>query len=248
MKWLKEDEKKLIEFLKNGKSYLEISGELNRTKRSIKEKVNDLGYNSKTFNVQKSNIKCLNCGEEFEIFSNNKRQQKRKFCSSSCSTIFNNKNRPVTTNEKISNTLKNGIKKILSNCIVCDKKTKKIDSLYCSNNCHMEHRYITYIDKWKKNEVDGKRGKDGISKNIKRYLFEKYDNKCSKCDWSVKNEYTGNIPLEVEHIDGNSENNKEENLTLLCPNCHSLTETYKGANRGNGRYNRRKRYNDGKSY
>ena len=39
-----------------------------------------------------------------------------------------------------------------------------------------------------------------------------------------------------QHIDGNSKNNKEENLTLLCPNCHSLTKTYKGANRGNGRY------------
>ena len=37
-------------------------------------------------------------------------------------------------------------------------------------------------------------------------------------------------------------NNKEENLTLLCPNCHSLTPTAKGANKGNGRYYRRLRY------
>ena len=29
--------------------------------------------------------------------------------------------------------------------------------------------------------------------------------------------------------------NKEENLTLLCPNCHSLTPTYRGANKGNGK-------------
>lgn len=247
MKWLKEDEKKLINFLKNGETYLDISILLNRTKRSIKEKVNDLGYNSKTFNVQKSKIKCLNCDKEFEIFSNNKRQQKRKFCCSSCSTIFNNKNRTINTNEKISKTLKNRIKKIFSNCIVCDKKTKKIDSLYCSNSCHMIHRYNIYIDKWKKNEVDGKKG-DNVSNYIRKYLFLKYDNKCTKCDWSIKNEFTNNIPLEIEHIDGDSKNNKEENLTLLCPNCHSLTKTYKGANRGNGRYNRRKRYNDGKSY
>ena len=35
-------------------------------------------------------------------------------------------------------------------------------------------------------------------------------------------------------------NNKEENLILLCPNCHSLTQTYKGANRNHGRQGRKK--------
>ena len=57
--------------------------------------------------------------------------------------------------------------------------------------------------------------------------------------WSKKNEYTGNIPLEIEHIDGNYLNNSENNLILLCPNCHSLTSTYKGANK-NGRKSRKK--------
>lgn len=33
----------------------------------------------------------------------------------------------------------------------------------------------------------------------------------------------------------NSENNSEDNLRLICPNCHSLTSTYRGANRGQGR-------------
>ena len=47
---------------------------------------------------------------------------------------------------------------------------------------------------------------------------------------------------QIEHKDGNHKNNHEENLTLICPNCHSLTETYKGANRGNGRKERRKYY------
>ena len=43
-----------------------------------------------------------------------------------------------------------------------------------------------------------------------------------------------------EHIDGNYMNNKEENLILLCPSCHSLTQTYKGANRNHGRQGRKK--------
>ena len=55
--------------------------------------------------------------------------------------------------------------------------------------------------------------------------------KCMECGWSERNPHTGNIPIELEHIDGDFKNNKEENLKLLCPNCHSLTKTYKGANK-----------------
>ena len=52
----------------------------------------------------------------------------------------------------------------------------------------------------------------------------------------------------VEHVDGNSANHGEDNLKLLCPNCDSLTSTYKALNRGNGRFKRRDRYKDGKSF
>ena len=82
------------------------------------------------------------------------------------------------------------------------------------------------------------RGDDQISEYIRKYLFIKYDYKCSEDGWNKMNPFTKKIPLEVEHIDGNNRNNKEENLKLLCPCCHSLTKTYKGANRGNGRHNR----------
>jgi hypothetical protein len=38
------------------------------------------------------------------------------------------------------------------------------------------------------------------------------------------------IPLELDHIDGDVENNAISNLRLLCPNCHALTPTYRGRN------------------
>jgi 5-methylcytosine-specific restriction endonuclease McrA len=40
------------------------------------------------------------------------------------------------------------------------------------------------------------------------------------------------VPLELDHIDGDPENNVRENLRLICPNCHAQTPTYKGKNVG----------------
>ena len=124
------------------------------------------------------------------------------------------------------------------NCLNCGRiifQKKK----FCNNKCQKEYQYLTYIKKWKNNEVNGLRGAYQTSLYIKDYLYKKYNNKCARCGWNEINPYTGNIPLEIEHIDGNYLNNKEENLILLCPNCHSLTSTYKGANR-NGRKSRKK--------
>lgn len=56
------------------------------------------------------------------------------------------------------------------------------------------------------------------------------------------------IPLELDHVDGDSSNEVKENVRLLCPNCHAQTPTYKARNRGRGRHFRRERYKTGKSY
>lgn len=144
-----------------------------------------------------------------------------------------------------------------THCADCEKplyrrpsELNKWNHSYCKD-CSISHssgkgkiginnRYVKYIEKWKNGMTDGMRGSYQISLHIKRYLFTKYNNKCGRCGWSEINQFTNKIPLETEHIDGNHKNNKEENLILLCPNCHSLTSTYKGANRGNGRKERKK--------
>lgn len=68
----------------------------------------------------------------------------------------------------------------------------------------------------------------------------KYNYKCQLCGWGEMNKYTNKVPLQVHHIDGNSENNNEDNLLLLCPNCHSLTENFgsknKNASKGRSAY------------
>lgn len=125
-------------------------------------------------------------------------------------------------------------------CFNCNKEIKNRNK-FCSIKCQKEYEYKNYILKWKDGMESGMRGKYQISMHIKTYLFRKYGNKCARCGWGEKNIYTGNIPLEIEHIDGNYKNNNEDNLIVLCPNCHSLTSTYKGANINHGR-KERKRY------
>lgn len=116
----------------------------------------------------------------------------------------------------------------------------KKQMLFCNNECKSEYYYQEYIARWKRGLEDGMSGKYGISKRIKRYLFNKYNNKCCKCGWNQMNPFTNKIPLEVHHKDGDYTNNDEENLELLCPNCHSLTDTYKNGNTNNGRKERQK--------
>lgn len=98
-----------------------------------------------------------------------------------------------------------------------------------------EKKYLSYIERWKRGLESGMRGKTSISAHIRKYLFVKYNNKCCICGWCAVNPSTGRIPLEVEHVDGDHTNNREENLRLLCPNCHSLTPTFRSLNMGKGR-------------
>jgi hypothetical protein len=61
-----------------------------------------------------------------------------------------------------------------------------------------------------------------------RILYEQ-DCKCNRC--GLKEWLGQDIPLELEHKDGNHHNNERDNLEILCPNCHALTDTWRGRNK-----------------
>ena len=63
---------------------------------------------------------------------------------------------------------------------------------------------------------------------VERHNLLEY--KCQNCGCDG-NWQGGTIALEIDHIDGDNTNNELSNLRYLCPNCHALTETYRGKNK-----------------
>lgn len=61
-----------------------------------------------------------------------------------------------------------------------------------------------------------------IAEGIKKSVCES----CGESEWLKQP-----IPLELHHINGNNSDNRLENLRLLCPNCHALTDSYRGKNK-----------------
>ncbi|MDB5189239.1 MAG: endonuclease [Parcubacteria group bacterium] len=123
-------------------------------------------------------------------------------------------------------------------CRVCLKETERAGYIYCSNTCQMGFQHEKYIQDWKVGKESGLIAMGVVSLHVKRYLREKYGNKCCICEWSMTNPKSGVVPLVADHIDGNWRNNSEENLRLVCPNCDALSPTYAALNKGKGRPDR----------
>ena len=75
-------------------------------------------------------------------------------------------------------------------------------------------------------------------------MLEESGHKCSECGWGKANPVNGITYLEIDHIDGSRENGYKENLRVLCPNCHTLTDTYKTLNKNVGYHKKRKQLNE----
>ena len=82
---------------------------------------------------------------------------------------------------------------------------------------------------------------------VRSHLLQEQDGRCAMC--GLRGDWNGApLSLVLDHIDGDSGNNRRENLRLVCPNCDSQLSTYESRNKGRGRAWRRQRYAEGRSY
>jgi hypothetical protein len=196
-------------------------------------------YNTKKFfEKQKANKEaklCLNCSNII------KSKYAVKFCGSSCAASYNNKlfpkKQPKSEVKNINNpSLRSFVPTLCSNCKLPVRRPKKFCNLMCQSKYRWSSRKESILSS----------GKERVARVAKKFLLEEKGNICSICfnsEWNSKP-----IPLVLDHINGNSEDNSIANLRLVCGNCDMQLPTYKSKNKGNGRAWRRQRYADGKSY
>lgn len=219
-RWTQADIDLAVKLVKEGKAYKEIGFIINKTCKSIQHKLNRKGITSNKFNkrTQKIYCACKNCGTEILDYE----RRSRKFCSLSCSALYNNPKEKAEDNNKPK---KHNI------CINCGGNNSRRSRKFCSLKCKQKNIF----KKIENGDVTL------VEQQYKKYLIHKYGNKCMECGWCEVHPITKKVPIQLEHIDGHSTNNSLYNLKLLCPNCHSLTPTYGSLNRGNGRLKRRKK-------
>lgn len=147
-----------------------------------------------------------------------------KFCSLSCSATYTNRTHPKRKYKYNKN-------KDLK-CPQCNKAFHSENSLQicCSKKCSTAYR------RFKSDKIIEQKGfGSGHYHNarIRKYLIRKHGNNCMICGQSGDSWNGKPITLIVDHIDGKSDNNKLDNLRIVCPNCDCQLPTYKAKNKGN---------------
>lgn len=214
-RWTQAQIKTSIKLIKEGLKYCEIGDVINKSHNSVRCKLHKLGFKYSAYNIPIIERYCFNCKKPFIT----KRSNDKIFCGSSCAAKYNNK-------------IRGNYKHKYNICLNCKEQIHGKKN-YCSNKCQGEYTRKISFEKIKNGDISQS------EKQYKRYLISVYGEKCMECGWDKINPVTGNVPIQIDHIDGHSENNSLNNLKLLCPNCHSLTPTYGALNKGNGR---KKRY------
>ena len=168
-------------------------------------------------------FRCRTCGKLLNV-------DQHVFCSNECKNAFTALIQTATENN-IARKVTIGICPVCGNEIPANKNNK-----YCSLSCAAKAKWIAtreHIEQTgsfpfnsRLNETD--------RRIVRKYLEEKYGHECMICGHKTWNDHE--IPLIVDHIDGDATNHQIENFRLVCPNCDALLDTFK--NRGNRKSSR----------
>jgi hypothetical protein len=152
---------------------------------------------------------CNKCGNEFTP-----EKGLLNFCSLSCRN-----SREFSAESKLKKSIK-------SRKAWEDGRMDRINFSEINNRTHkIEKGKDTWINKYIQ---DRNNGKLHAWDTIRKYHFIIKNNTCEVCS---TNEWNGDsVPLELHHVDGNINNNGDDNLQVLCPNCHSQTHNFRGRN------------------
>lgn len=104
---------------------------------------------------------------------------------------------------------------------------------YCNNQCQANHKVFKCLERDTKLFLEGKSLRRPNQRKVLTSLRGYNCEVCGISDWNGKK-----LVLQVDHINGDPYNHDANNLRLICPNCHSQTDTFAGANRGNGRWSK----------
>ena len=183
---------------------------------SYTDAVEQAGLNKKPIHV-----KCDTC--QVELTRTPSTLSKHNFCNHSCSAKFTNQIKPKRIKQ-------------IKECLNCKKILSNRQIRYCSIQCQANHEYSVYIDNWKKELELGYVGKTKqLTKAIRKYMLIKNNNTCQECGWNKLHPIDNKPLVEIDHIDGDASNCTEANLRVLCPNCHSMTPTFRARNKNSSR-------------
>jgi HNH endonuclease len=111
-------------------------------------------------------------------------------------------------------------------------KKMGLDTSHFTGQGHLKGKENMWHPKIPLEEILVRNSKYHNTSGLRRRLVKEgfLENKCSRC--GIDNWQGEELSLHLDHIDGDNSNNERDNLRLLCPNCHSLTPTYCGRNKG----------------
>lgn len=155
------------------------------------------------------NTECSNCNKNIYKSPYSLSHHKIFFCDKVCQKQYQRKNS----------------KRIIVDCNYCgnsliknssQQRSSKTGLYFCNNLC--KNKYLAKNKRWQKDEVNSHHQR----KNI---LYEKVNNTCQKCGYDEDKRM-----LDIHHYDQNHQNNKWDNLRVLCVwchiKCHRLKENY----------------------